>query len=66
MSDPNTQSYQTITVYKQITGSASTNTVTFQRNRDGSVQFTDADGVRRFAYGENADWMFELINSISS
>lgn len=66
MSDPNTKSYQTLTVYKQIGGVASTNTVTLQRNRDGSVQLTDADGVQRFSYAEDADWIFELINSIST
>lgn len=56
----------TLTVYKDIGGAASTGTVKISRNQDGAVEFVDANGVTRFVQDEAADWIFDLINSISS
>jgi hypothetical protein len=57
----------TLTVYKQITGAASTGTLAIKLYADGSYEFTDSDGVVQRAHSnEFVRKLFAEINAIAA
>jgi len=63
---PASDAQRSIILYKDISGSASANTVTVKQRGDGALEFTDRAGVTKRVRDEEAKELFKTLNAISS